>query len=106
MHMEILARIKTGFFEMKPYRLKAEEGSLLLVPVQKGSEGVVVLAERDILSVTLTEGRLPEMEIQTRNELYSGILEESCSLAEVINYLKEYLNINITCEYKGGEKHA
>lgn len=104
--MEILARIKTGFFEMKPYRLKAEEGSLLLVPVQEGGEGVVILAEKDILSVTLTEGRLPEMEIQTRNELYSGILEESCSLAEVINYLKEYLNINITCEYKGGEKHA
>ncbi len=104
--MEILARIKTGFFEMKPYRLKAEEGSLSLIPLQEGGEGIIVLSEGDILSVTLTEGRLPELEIQTRNELYSGTLEESCSLAEVINYLKESLNINITCEYKGGEKHA
>ena len=104
--MEILARIKTGFFEMKPYRLKAEEGSLSLIPVQEGGEGAIVLSEGDILSVTLTEGRLPELEIQTRNELYSGILEESCSLAEVINYLKEYLKINITCEYKGGENYA
>lgn len=101
--MEILARIKTGFFEMKPYRLKAEEGSLLLVPVQATSEESIILSERDILSVTLTEGRLPELEIQTCNELYSGVLEESCSLAEVINYLKEHLSINITCEYKGGE---
>lgn len=100
--MDILARIKTGFFETKPYKLRAEEGSLLLIPLQEGGGDVFVLAEGDILSVTLTEGRLPELEIQTRNKLYSGILEESCSLAEVINYLKEYLNINITCEYKGG----
>jgi hypothetical protein len=106
MHMEILARIKTGFFEMKPYRLKAEEGSLSLIPLQEGGEGTIVLSEGDILSVTLTDGRLPGLEIQVRNELYSGILEEGCSLAEVINYLKESMNINITCEYKGGEKHA
>ena len=104
--MDIMARIKTGFFEMKPYRLKAEKRSLLLIPLQEGGNGVIVLAEGDILSVTLTEGRLPELEIQTRNELYSGVLEESCSLAEVINYLKEHLSINITCEYKGGERHA
>ena len=104
--MEILARIKTGFFEMKPYRLKAEEGSLSLIPLQEGGEGIIVLSEGDILSVTLTDGRLPGLEIQVRNELYSGILEEGCSLAEVISYLKEYLKINIICEYKGGEKHA
>ena len=104
--MEILARIKTGFFEMKPYRLKAEEGSLSLIPLQEGGEGIIVLSEGDILSVTLMDGRLPGLEIQVRNELYSGILEEGCSLAEVISYLKEYLKINIICEYKGGEKHA
>jgi len=100
--MEILAGIKTGFFEITPYRLKAEEGCLSLIPLQESGKEVIVLSEGDILSVTLTEGRLPGLEIQTRNELYSGILDESCTLAEVINYLKEYLNINITCEYKGG----
>ena len=104
--MELLARIKTGFFEMRPYRLKAEEGSLLLIPLQESGEGVVVLSEDDILSVTLTEGRLPELEIQTRDVLYSGTLEAGGSLSEVVNHLKEYLNINITCEYKGGERHA
>ena len=104
--MEILAQIKTGFFEMKPYRLKAEEGSLSLIPLQEGGEGIIVLSEGDILSVTLTDWRIPGLEIQVRNELYSGILEEGCSLAEVISYLKEYLKINIICEYKGGEKHA
>lgn len=104
--MEIEARIKTGFFEMKPYRLKAEEGSLSLIPLEEGGEGILVLSEGDILSVTLTAGRLPELEIQTLNELYSGILGENSSLAEVVNYLKGHLNINIFCEYKGGEQHA
>lgn len=100
--MGITARIKTGFFEMKQYCLKAEKGSLLLVPVQADGGGSIVLAEGDILSVTLSEGRLPELEIQTRRTLYSGILEEGCSLAEVVSYLKGFLNINITCEYRGG----
>jgi len=104
--MDIFARIKTGFFELRPFRLKAEEGNLLLLPLQVEDKGRIVLAEGDILSVTLTEGRHPELEIQTQEALYSGVLEEGCSLAEVVNYLKEYLNINITCEYKGGEKHA
>ena len=54
----------------------------------------------------ITEGRLPELEIQTRDVLYSGTLEAGVSLSEVVNHLKEYLNINITCEYKGGERHA
>ena len=57
--MEILARIKTGFFEMKPYRLKAEEGSLSLIPLQEGGEGIIVLSEGDIPTVTLTDGGLP-----------------------------------------------
>lgn len=104
--MDIPARIKTGFFEMKPYRLKAEEGSLLLVPLQEGGGEVIVLTEGNILSVTLTEGRFPELEIQTRGAVYSGILEEGCALSEVVNNLKRHLSINITCEYKGGEKHA
>ena len=104
--MEILARIKTGFFEMKPYRLKAEEGSLSLIPVQEGGEGAIVLSEGDILSVTITEERLPDLEIQTRDALYSGALEVGCSLAEIVDYLKRNLNINIICEYKGGKKHA
>ncbi len=104
--MEILTRIKCGFFEMKPYLLKVEKRSLLLVPLQEGDERVIVLSEDDILAVTLTQGRLTELEIQTHNELYSGILVESCSLAKVLNYLKKNLNIHITCEFKGGEKHA
>ena len=104
--MDIIARIKTGFFEMKPYRLKAEDGSLLLIPIREDGGEVVVLAEEDILSVTLTEGRLPELEIQTRDALYSGTLNEDSILSEVVHCLKEHLNINIVCEYKGGGKHA
>ena len=104
--MDIIARIKTGFFEMKPYRLKAEDGNLLLIPIREDGEEAVVLAEGDILSVTLTEGRLPELEIQTRDARYSGTLEEGSSLAEVVQCLKEHLNINITCEYKGGAQNA
>lgn len=104
--MELLVQLKTGFFEKRPYRLKAEDGSISLIPIKESGAEVIFISEGSILSVTLMEGRLPELEIQTRNEMYTCIINGSCSIAEAIKYLKEYLNINITCEYKGGEKNA
>ena len=53
--MDIVIRIKTGFFEKTPYRLAFEKDELRLAPV--GSDGVetIILDKKDIRSVTLTE---------------------------------------------------
>ncbi|WP_446787651.1 hypothetical protein [Macellibacteroides fermentans] len=104
--MEILTRIKTGFFEIRPYLLKAEEGSLLLIPIQDMMNGIICLAESDIRAIALTDGRIPELEIETENKIYSCLLDEGCLVSEVVNELKNKLNVNIICEYKGGKKHA
>jgi homoserine trans-succinylase len=104
--MDIVIRIKTGFFEKTPYRLAFEKDELRLAPV--GSDGVetIILDKKDIRSVTLTERGSLELEIQTRAERYFGVLEDGCPMYAAVNYFKEHLNVNITCEYKGGDKNA
>jgi|GEM_PF-508799 len=100
-----VVRMKTGFFETTPYRLKAGEAGLLLVPMGAGDAKRIVLAEQDILAVTLTERRLPELEIQTRDALYTGVLEPGYPFADAVRYLKGRLHAKIICEYLGGEKN-
>lgn len=78
---------------------------MLLIPIEADGKKRIVLPQRDIRSVTLTEKRLPELEIQTGAALYSGILEKGCSFAEAVSYFKEHVNGKIICEYKGGEKN-
>ena len=101
--MELIVRMKTGFFEKTPYRLEAAEKSLILIPVHADSAERIILPQEDILSVTLTERKSPELEIQTRGAVYGGTLEEGCPFNEAVSYLNENLNVKITCEYKGGE---
>ena len=101
--MELIVRMKTGFFEKTPYRLEAVEKALLLAPVNAGSTERIVLEQEDILSITLTERRSPELEIQTSGAVYAGILEDGCPFGEAVSYLNENLNVKITCEYQGGE---
>ena len=101
--MELIVRMKTGFFEKTPYRLEAVEKGLRLTPVNADSAERIVLEQEDILSVTLTERKSPELEIQTRDTVYAGTLEEGYPFSEAVSYLNENLNVKITCEYKGGE---
>ncbi len=101
--MEPIFRLKTGFFEKTPYRLKVVEKALHLVPVHADGAERIVLAQEDILSITLTERKAPELEIQTQNMLYSGIFEANVSVVEAIGQLKERLNTKFICEYKGGD---
>lgn len=100
--MELIIRMKTVFFEKTPYRLEATQRGLLLILVKADGPERMLLLREDILSVSLTERRYPELEIQTRRAVYSGILEDGYPFSEMASYLSENLKLNITCEYKGG----
>ena len=104
--MDLIVRLKTGFFEKTAYRLESLNGRLTLSPVSADGAERIVLDEKDVLSVTLTEGRVPELEIQTKDVLYQAVFAEGISFVEALDYLKKHMHVNITCQYKGGEKHA
>lgn len=101
--MELILRMKTGFFEKTSYHLKAVEKGLQLTPIQAKSANPIVFKQEELLSVTLTQQKSPELEIETRDTVYSGVFEEGFAFEETANYLKKYLNTKIICEYKGGE---
>lgn len=100
--MELIFRMKTGFFEKTAYRLEAGEKGLRLMPIQTEGTEPIVFGQEDLISVTLAQRRYPELEIQTREAVYAGSLEEGTTFEAVANYLKKYLNTKIICEYKGG----
>lgn len=101
--MDIIVRLKTGFFEKTAYRLRLGANGLILIPDKGESAERIVIDRKDIRSVTMTERKHPELEIQTRGAVYVGIIEGGCSFGEAVSYLNENLNVKITCEYKGEE---
>ncbi len=101
--MELILRMKTGFFEKTTYRLEAGKRGLFLIPIKDESAGRIALEQEEILSVTLTERRYPELEIQARDTAYTGVFETETAFEEAANYLKERLNTKIICEYRGGK---
>lgn len=103
MYMELILRVKTGFFEKTAYRLEAEKKELRLIPIQAEGAERIVLRREELLSVTLRERKSPELEIQTGDTVYVGVFEEGIAFEETANYLKEHLNTKIIFEYRGGK---
>ena len=101
--MDVIVRLKTGFFEKTAYRLEMRASRLILIPNKEEFAERIVIDQRDIRSVTLTERKHPELEIQTYDAVYVGIIEGECSFGEVVSFFNENLDAKITCEYKGGE---
>ncbi len=101
--MELILWMKTGFFKKTPYSLEVKESDLLLIPTKAEDAERIILKQEGLLSVTLTQQKYPELEIQTQDAVYAGVFEEGVAFEEAANYLREHLNTKIICEYKGGE---
>ena len=95
-------RIKTGFFETKPFDLLIGKGKLILSPTEPEDQ-VIIIKEEDILSITLKNVKSLEIEIQTWDKLYQGVLSRKVDYEKLLSELKENINKKIICEY-GGEK--
>ena len=96
--IDILVRLKTGFFGTTPYRLDVGENEFLLVPVNSDSVESIVLTEKDICSVTLKALKHPELEIKTRDTRFDVVLEERHTFREVLSFLRQYINVSTTCK--------
>ncbi|WMJ78788.1 MULTISPECIES: hypothetical protein [unclassified Sedimentibacter] len=101
--MKLILWMKTGFFKKTPYSLGARGNNLLLIPTKAEDAEQIILKQEGLLSVTLTQRKYPELEIQAQDAVYVGVFEEGVDFEEVASYLKEHLKTKIICEYKGGE---
>ena len=94
-------RLKTGFYETKLFDLLISKGKLVLSRSESGDQ-VITIPEKDILSITLKSEKLLEIEIQTWDKTYQGILYNNTDYEKLLEQLKENINIKIIFELKGG----
>lgn len=100
--MDFEFRMKTGFFETKVYDLLIRKGKLILSP-KEPEDRLIAIPEKSILNITLKKGRKSfEMEIQTDEKIYQGLLDDKTDYEKLINQMKENINKKILCEYEGG----
>lgn len=100
--MDFEFRMKTGFFETKLYNLLIRKGKLILSP--KESEGrQITIPEENVFDITIKKSRKSfEVEIQTDEEIYQGLLDNDADSENFIYQMKKNINKKILCEYEGG----
>lgn len=95
--MEFEIRLKTGFFETKPYNLLIGKNRLVLSSVNSADDNISV-HEKEILLVSLREKKHSEIEVQTMENNYQGVFCDDIDFEEVLRILKENLHAKIICE--------
>lgn len=94
-------RLKTGFFETKTFDLIVGKGKLIFSPVESADQ-VIIIPEKEILNITLKNEKSLEIEIQTLDKIYQGVVSDKADYEELLKQLKENINKKIVCEYEGG----
>lgn len=98
-------RLKTGFYETKPYRLLIENGLLVLSPEEPGDQ-CITIPDWEVLSIGLYHQKTPGIEIHVRDNRYRCTLAEKTDYEKLLNRIKENPSVKIVCEYEGGKAHA
>ncbi len=103
--MKVELRLRTGFFETTSYWLEVRRNQIALLPLSpnEGKEKIVIPGEA-ITAVTLLEKKNPEIEIQTKEGLFSGTLAPETDLGMLFDLMKSKLNKKVI--YEGGIGHA
>ncbi|MDW5299352.1 MAG: hypothetical protein SA378_04340 [Sedimentibacter sp.] len=95
-------RMKTGFFETKMLELHISKGKIILSPKEPDDQLIAIL-EENVLAITMRKSKKSfEMEIQTNEKIYQGILDNKIDYEKFVNQIKENINKKIICEYEGG----
>jgi hypothetical protein len=94
--------MKTGFFETKMLDLHINKGKLIFSS-KESSDQLIVIPDENILTVTMKKSKKSlEMEIQTYQKIYQGLLDNKIDYEKFINQIKENITKKIICEYEGG----
>ena len=95
-------RMKTGFYEPKMYNLVIHKGKLVFEP-EESDNPLITIPEEIILNATLKKSEKSlEIEVQTNEIIFCGLLINKMDYQLLIEQLKENINKKIVCEYEGG----
>lgn len=95
-------RMKTGFFETKMLDLHISKDKLIFSSKESNNQ-LIVIPEENILTITMKKSKKSfEMEVQTYETTYEGLLDNKIDYEKFIKQIKENINKKIICEYEGG----
>lgn len=101
--LKIEFRMKIGFFETKIYDLLILKGELILAS-KESDKLMITIPDKSIINITLKKSpKSFEMEIQTDEEIYQGLLDNEMDYERFISQMKLNINKKILCEYEGGD---
>lgn len=94
--------MRTGFFETRMLDLHISKDKLIFSS-KESNDHLIVIPEENILTITMKKSKKSlEMEIQTYEKIYQGLLNNKIDYEKFINQIKENINKKIICEYEGG----
>lgn len=95
-------RMRIGFFETKMLDLHISKDKLIFSS-KESNDQLIVIPNDNILAITMKISKKSlEMEIQTYEKIYQGLLDNKIDYENFINEIKENINKKIICEYEGG----
>jgi len=97
-------RLKTGFYETKLYSLNIHNKQIRMIPACADNKNkIITVSDNDLISVKVTERKSLEIEIQTKDNLYSGVIL-GVSASGILDVLKKELHKEVL--YEGGRRNG
>jgi len=93
-------KLKTGFFETTLYEISIFDKQIRLSTINTDQKGLIIIANQDLISVTLFNHRHPEIEIQTYDRNIRGTFVQEPDFRDLFYLLKDNFDKEII--YEGG----
>jgi len=89
-------RLRTGFYETTPYRIRSTCEEVVLSPCDFESEKKIITIRPDVVvSVSFLRKRNPELEIETEIETYRCILNPDTDIAQLLSSIENALDAKV-----------
>ncbi len=95
--IDVLVRLRTGFYQTTPCRIRSTRSEIVLTPEDHGPvQRPIVIDADDIVSISLVQKKVPEIEIETESETYRCLLDSSIDLPKLLSAIEDTIGTTIT----------
>jgi hypothetical protein len=89
-------RLRTGFYETTPYRIRSTCEEVVLSPSDFESEKKIITIRPDVVvSVSFLRKRIPELEIETEIGTYRCILDPDTDIVQLLSSIENALDAKV-----------
>ena len=94
--IDVLVRLRTGFYQTTPYRMRSTRSEIVLTPQDHGIQQRPIMIDADaVVSVSLIRKKVPEIEIETESETYRCLLDSNIDLPKLLSAIEDTIGTTI-----------